>query len=43
VEGVEIAGAITAEKYRLGDAILDRETGIVKFNCNGIVTSKSTN
>ena len=37
--GVEITDAITAEKYRLGVAILDRETTIVKFNCNRIVTS----
>jgi len=43
VEWVEITNAITAEKDCLGVAILDRETTIVKFNCNGIVTSKSTN
>lgn len=42
MEGVEVTGgAITAEEYRLGVAILDREATIVKFNGNRIITSKS--
>jgi hypothetical protein len=41
-EGIEITGTVTAEKHRLGVAILDRETKIVKFNGNWIVTCEGT-
>jgi len=43
VQWIEIALAVTAENHRLGVPILNRETTIVKFNCDRIVTCKSTN
>ena len=43
VDRVELVGAITSVKHHPGTGILDRKTTHVKFNGNGIVTSKRTN
>jgi hypothetical protein len=43
LQWIEIALAITAENHLLGAPILNRETTIVKFNCDRIVTRKSVN
>jgi len=43
LERIEIAGAVTAEDHRLRVSILDRETKIIKFNVDRIITSEGTN
>jgi hypothetical protein len=38
-KGIKVAGTVTSECHRLCTQILDRETGMVKFNGNIVVTS----
>ena len=40
LERIEIAGAVTAEDHCLRVSILDRETKIIKFNVDRIITSE---
>ena len=40
---IELVGAVTSVKYHPGSSVFNTKTKLVKFNCNRIFTSETTN